>query len=297
MLWKKVSKMPKPSSRFRLQSSAFARNDETEKINPKRMIFLSVEGDETERTYFQNLNEYLDTNLIQIEVLRHRRGDGYSDPVYVIELLEEYIDVRQGGLIPDELPTQFTEKYSKEFIQKYLANDSELTIEERKQFSGDLLKIGIDIEYRRYLQSFRQDMDYFAVVLDRDCGSHSKQLMQECLDECNQHNYGCLVTNPCFEFWLLLHLCDVKSEFSPEELESLYSNPTISKKHTKVSYEVSKRAHHTKTISSTKFKNLYYPNIPQAIKNAESFSTDFPDLFDNFGSNLPKLLSILGFQS
>ena len=104
-----------------------------------------------------------------------------------------------------------------------------MTIEERKQFSGDLLKIGIDIEYRRYLQSFRQDMDYFAVVLDRDCGSHSKQLMQECLDECNQHNYGCFVTNPCFEFWLLLHLCDVKSEFSPEELESLYSNPTILK--------------------------------------------------------------------
>ena len=83
--------MPKPSSRFRLQSSAFARNDETEKINPKRMIFLSVEGDETERTYFQNLNEYLDTNLIQIEVLRHRRGDGYSDPVHVIELLENIL--------------------------------------------------------------------------------------------------------------------------------------------------------------------------------------------------------------
>ena len=289
--------MPKPSSRFRLQSSAFARKDETEKINPKRMIFLSVEGDETERTYFQNLNEYLDTDLIQIEVLRHRRGDGYSDPVHVIELLEEYIDVRQGDLIPDELPTQFTQKYSKEFIQKYLAGNSELTIEERNQFSGDLLKIGIDIEYRRYLQSFRQDMDYFAVVLDRDCGSHSKQLMQECLDKCNQHGYGYFVTNPCFEFWLLLHLCDVKSEFSPEELEMLHSNPTISKKHTKVSYEVSKRAHHTKTISSTKFKSLYYPNISQAIKNSERFSTDFPDLFDNLGSNLSKLLNILGFQA
>lgn len=289
--------MTKPSSRFRLQSSAFARNDEIEKINPKRMIFLSVEGDDTERTYFQNLNEDLDTNLIQIEVLRHRHGDGYSDPVHVIELLEEYIDVRQGGLIPDELPTHFTEKYSKEFIQKYLDGGRGLTIKERKQFSEDLLKIGIDIEYRRYLRSFRQDMDYFAVVLDRDCGSHSKQLMQECLDKCNQHNYGYFVTNPCFEFWLLLHLCDVKSEFSPEELERLYLNPTISKRHTKVSYEVSKRAHHTKTISSIKFKNLYYPNISQAIKNAASFSTDFPDLFDNLGSNLPKLLNILGFQA
>jgi hypothetical protein len=58
--------MLKPSSRFRLQSSAFTRNDETEKINPKRMIFLSVEGDETERTYFQNLNEYLDTIIMAV---------------------------------------------------------------------------------------------------------------------------------------------------------------------------------------------------------------------------------------
>ena len=107
--------MQKAVSRFRLQSSAFARKDETEKIEPKRMVFLSVEGDQTERTYFQNLNDYLDTQLIQIEVLRHRRGDGYSDPKYVIELLEEYIDVRQGDLIPKELPKAFTEKYSKDF--------------------------------------------------------------------------------------------------------------------------------------------------------------------------------------
>ena len=104
--------MQKAVSRFRLQSSAFARKDETEKIEPKRMVFLSVEGDQTERTYFQNLNDYLDTQLIQIEVLRHRPGDGYSDPKYVIELLEEYIDVRQGDLIPKELPKAFTEKYS-----------------------------------------------------------------------------------------------------------------------------------------------------------------------------------------
>lgn len=205
--------MQKAVSRFRLQSSAFARKDETEKIEPKRMVFLSVEGDQTERTYFQNLNDYLDTQLIQIEVLRHRRGDGYSDPKYVIELLEEYIDVRQGDLIPKELPKAFTEKYSKDFIQEYIAGDSRLTKKERKQFSEDLIKIGIDIKYRQYLQAFRKDEDYFAIVLDRDRGSHSKQLMQECLDKCNQEGYGCFVTNPCFEFWLLLHLCDVKSEF------------------------------------------------------------------------------------
>lgn len=289
--------MTTPSSRFRLRSSAFVRNDEIAKIDPKRMIFLSVEGDETERTYFQNLNDYLDANLVQIEVLRHRRGDGYSDPVHVIELLEEYIDLRQGDLIPDELPSQFTEKYSKEFIQKYLADKSELAAEDQMQFSEDLLKIGIDIEYRRYLQYFKKDMDYFAVVLDRDSDCHSKQLMQECLDKCSQNGYGFFVTNPCFEFWLLLHLCDVKSEFSDENLAILYSNKPISNKHTQVSSEVSKRAHHAKTISSPKFKQFYYPNISYALKNAESFATDFPDLFDKLGSNLPKLLNILGFYA
>lgn len=169
-------------------------------------------------------------------------------------------------------------------------------LQERKQFSEDLIKIGIDIKYRQYLQAFRKDEDYFAIVLDRDRGSHSKQLMQECLDKCNQEGYGCFVTNPCFEFWLLLHLCDVKSEFSPEELEELYSNQTNSNRHTKVSCEVSKRAHHAKTITSDKFRKLYYPGIPQAIKNAESFSGSFPELFDHLGTNLPKLLDILEFH-
>lgn len=52
-------------------STAFKREDEDNKIDPKRMIILSVEGDETERTYFQHLNTHLDRTMIQIEVLRH----------------------------------------------------------------------------------------------------------------------------------------------------------------------------------------------------------------------------------
>lgn len=288
--------MPEVTSRFRLHSSAFVRADEEEKINPKRMIFLSVEGDETERTYFQNLNEHLDAALIQIEVLRHRRGDGYSDPVYVIELLDEYIHVRQGELIPAELPQSFTEKYSKEFIQTYLSRGEGLTVKERKNFSDDLLALGIDLEYRRYLQRFDKELDYFAVVLDRDSGSHSRELMEESVKTCREHQYGCFVTNPCFEFWLLLHLCDVKTEFNLTELAELRLNSNVSKKHTKVSFEVSKRAHHKKSISAKKFDTLYFPNIPKAIKRADEFAGDFPELFDHLGSNLPQLFELLGFH-
>lgn len=50
-------------------------------------------GDETELTYFQCLNEYLDSSLIQIEILRHKKRDGYSDPTCVIEVLQEYLAI------------------------------------------------------------------------------------------------------------------------------------------------------------------------------------------------------------
>ena len=131
--------MSEKSSHFRLRSSAFERDDDTNKILPKKVIFLSVEGDETERSYFQNLNEHLDSAIIQIEVLRHRHGDGYSDPTYVIELLEEYINVRNGDLIPDSLPNEFTNKYSKDIVQKYLNNDISLTSTDRILHKGGKL--------------------------------------------------------------------------------------------------------------------------------------------------------------
>ena len=175
------------TSRFRLMSTAFKREDEDNKIDPKRMIILSVEGDETERTYFQHLNTHLDRTMIQIEVLRHRHGDGYSDPRHVIELLNEYVDIRQGQLIPAELPESFAEKYSRETIDAYLKNDDGLSLETRTAISEALVRIGIDLEYRRYLQTFDKETDYFAVVLDRDCGNHSRALMEECHRLCEEN--------------------------------------------------------------------------------------------------------------
>lgn len=288
--------MTVPSSHYRLKSSAFKRNDDENKINPKKMIFLSVEGDVTEKNYFEHLNEHLDKNIIQIEILRHQQGDGYSDPAYVLELLEEYLAVRQGDLIPKDLPDTFINKYTKDFIQKYLQNDSSLTQDEKKQFKEDLLEIGIDIEYRKYLQRFDQDTDYFAVVLDRDRESHSEKLLLNCLKKCKNEGYGFFITNPCFEFWLLLHLCDVKKDFTPEQQKKLYDNKKLSNNHTTVSQEVSKRAHHSKKIPLGTFNNLYYPNISKAMERAKSFSTDLPDLFNNLGSNLPDLLNIICYE-
>lgn len=288
--------MEKLTSRFRLTSTAFMRKDEENKIEPKRMIILSVEGDETERTYFQHLNTHLDRAIIQIEVLRHRRGDGYSDPHHVIELLNEYVEIRQGQLIPEELPESFAKKYSRETIDAYLKNDDSLPSESRTAISEALVKIGIDLEYRRYLQSFDKETDFFAVVLDRDCGNHSRALMEECYKFCAENGYGCFVTNPCFEFWLLLHLCDVKTNYTGEELKRFKDNPKISNQHTVISREVSTRAHHGKRIGADSFDKYYFPRIADALLNVNQFKTSYPDVLDDLGSNLPQLFGELGIQ-
>ena len=65
-------------SKYRLSSSAFNRQDEVDKVLPKRVIFLSVEGSNTEVDYFNRLNSYMENSLIRIEVLSRSRKSGMS---------------------------------------------------------------------------------------------------------------------------------------------------------------------------------------------------------------------------
>ncbi len=288
--------MDRPVSKYRLQSNAFDREDEEAKIPPKRVVFLSVEGDNTEVNYFGHLDRHLDHSIIQIEILRHKHGDGYSDPQYVVELLSEYMSVREGNLIPEDSLQRVINSYTKETIRKYLDDPSSLPAEEQKKMKGDLLLAGIDIDYRRYLQRYGNDDDVFAVVLDRDCGNHSEQLMKDCVQKCIDNNYICCITNPCFEFWLLLHLCNVKEEYTKKELDQILANPKISNRHTVTSSILSERAHHTKSIGTVTFDKYYYPNIGKAMIQAKEFSTTISEIYNKLGTNLPQLLNVLGFN-
>lgn len=289
--------MTQVNSRYRLRSSAFERSEEKNLIDPKTVIFLSVEGDETERTYFTHLGETLDSSIIHIEILRHRKGDGYSDPIQVIELLQECLNMRQGSLIPNEILNKVIAKYSSEIIQTYLATPDKLDQDLRNNIQSDLLLLGIDVEYRQYLQKYDSDTDFFGIVIDRDCGSHSRKVMEDALQYCQANHFHCYVSNPCFEFWLLLHLCDVITEFGEEERKLLLLNPKISSRHTQVSSEVSKRAHHSKRIPKGTFMEKYYPNIEAAVSHSKDFAIHFPELFDKLGTNIPELLEEIGLPA
>lgn len=278
---------------YRLKNP-FARKGEEEKINPKSIFFLSVEGDHTERDYFECLNDHLDNATIQLHVLGRRYGEGHTQPRQVLELIQEFREWRDGDAFKEEEKKRLKDKYSEEFIDAFLNNEEGLDPKKKEEFRIDLRKIGIDADYYRFSQIRKSEDDFFAVVIDRDSLSHTRKEMEECLQECIEKGYGFYVSNPCFEFFLLLHVHDVENS-SAEEKEALLANARISGHNTYVSRTLSEIVHHGKKIKKGTFNEHYFPNIRTAIKRAEKMAHDFPELFDGLGTNLGELLIKLGF--
>lgn len=281
-------------SRYRLRSSAFERPDDTQNVAPKRIIILSVEGARTEVGYFSGLNRHLDNSIVRVEILSRKRNDGYSDPEQVLGLLEEYMELRNNGIIPATIRPSLVSKYSEGAVKDFEFGTGILNHQVREQIRNDLESQGIEVEYRRHLYELQTEGDYFGIVIDRDWMSNSRELMQKCADICAEMGCGCFISNPCFEFWLLLHLCDVNEEFDDTHKSLLLENKKVSNQHTFVSNEVSKRAGHAKMISKRVFDNVYYGNIQVAMDRAKGFSTQCPALFDNLGTNVPDLLQEIG---
>lgn len=284
------------SNRYRLMSTVYDREEEAQKILPEKRIFLSVEGNATEKEYFDGLSknrEKLGINAkVDVEVLRRGRKDTDSAPQQVIELLEEYIRLREQSEddIVEEISSQFKEKYSPDFIKRYLENPGRIPKKQRNEFDAELKKIGYDINYRKYLKKYNKKLDEFAVLIDRDMQTHSESNMLDYVEHCKANQYKCYIANPCFEFWLLMHLADVEEEFG-NCLSEIKENRKVSDHHTFVSKAVSERAHHGK--SGINFVKNYMPHIDKAVEQAKKFPSAEKELIEKIGCNLWKMMEEL----
>jgi len=293
---------------FRLKADAmFTRGEELEREAPLRILFLSVEGNDTERNYFEWVEKYREQLGIKAKVHVHSLGraknDNLSAPEYVLELLEEYIEVREAEILPERMRAVIPVEYTDEFIEQYIKNPETLDITRRKKFEILLRQAGIDIEYNYFLKEYSGKYDEFGVVIDRDYGTHSVTQMNEIRKQCEKKNYHFYITTPCIEFWLLMHLTDICGEYK-DDIQKFRDNIRKSQKHTFTSYEVSKYAGHSKKISEEIFKKFYLPKIDYAIQQTKKyFTTNIYELIGTdetedakkgkLGSNLPDLFELL----
>ena len=156
----------------------------------------------TEKEYFDGLSKNrvkIGINAkVDVEVLRRGKKDTNSASQQVIELLEEYIRLREQNEddILQEVSEQFKEMFSLDFIKQFLEDPDKLPKKQKNLFATELKKIGYDINYRKYLKKYNDELDEFAVLIDRDMQTHSESNMLECIKYCRDNGYKCYIANP-----------------------------------------------------------------------------------------------------
>lgn len=293
---------------FRLSSDGmFSRPEEIFPEKPLRIIFLSVEGNVTEQNYFGWLEKYREKlgikTGVHVHPLRRGKRDNFSAPAQVLELLEEYIEIRESDILPNRMRKVIPTKYTDAFVEQYMKDPDSVDRDKKEQFEMLLKQVGIDLEYQFFVKEYQGQDDLFGVVIDRDYNTHTVMQLNEIRKQCIEKGYHFFITTPCFEFWLLLHLVDVKKQYKGD-MQKFRDNEKRTNKHTFTSLQVSEHAGHSKKISEKIFRQYYLNNIDYAISQArKSFSTDVEGLIGTdetedskkgkLGSNLPELFKLL----
>lgn len=143
-------------------------------------------------------------------------------------------------------------------------------------------------EYIKDKYDYKPENDEKWVVWDREKVPERKKDIEKMIPVCLEKNYNIAMTNPLFEFWLLLHVDDI-STYDNDELfknEKISNNKKfIDKKLFDIlgSYNKKKNKFNTDIVSMD--------NIKKAILQEKLFENQLENIIDHLGSNIGTLVS------
>jgi hypothetical protein len=125
--------------------------------------------------------------------------------------------------------------------------------------------------------------DELWMIIDTDRWKSIPKIIEACND---LENMFVAVSNPCFEFWLLLHIKDVQ-EYNEEELELLFKNKKIGKKN----YIDLKIKDIVGSYNKTNLKtDDFLPNIDKAVLRAKNLDQPQEEYPTKLGTHVYKLI-------
>lgn len=301
------------------ESRSFGQRSKTKSSDEvERKCFFFCEGEETEPIYFAKLRDLKDeigiSPLIDIIQIEKTRGEIWSNPKKMIDALcldlsdtptynslinamvdSLYIDVYLNchiekikefeklliSFIRNDLKSKETDLV--EDVQKTIRKSLEFFKKERPRICNIIMN-NVEEMLKNYNITFDKEIDFLCLVVDRDAESFTASQFDEVYNTCQKKGFRFLISNPSFEFWLLLHFDDVVNL----DVEKIRKNEKInsgSKSSIRyLSNELRKRL--------CKYKKNRYDaeslvhNINKAIKNEKEFCEALPDLKDKIGSNI-----------
>ena len=230
----------------------------------------------------ENSNSFLFGSLINavMEVLDgfelFQRWQGLSDKISAE--LRNYVEEVLGKTLTDSV--------EKESIRAVI-QDAMLHIRGKFGYLATLVLDGSDIEasLENQLITYDESLDRICLVIDRDRKSFSSEQYNFVVSVCEKHHIDLYVSNPCFEFWLLLHYRK-RNELNVPKLKKNEKNPGNNKTYTESELL---------NVDPTYRKNNYrvqefIGRIDTAIMNSKEFACLVDDLENEVGSNIAFLI-------
>lgn len=146
------------------------------------------------------------------------------------------------------------------------------------EFINNLKNFSVSMEYEK-------DFDSICIIIDRDRESFTEKQYDLVLDICKENKYKLGITNPCFEFWLLLHLTDCK-EYN---VDDIVKNKKVSKNgKTFMEKCLTEKlgSYNKKRLKFQPFKH----KIATAIENETIYVEDIQKLKNGIGSSIGVIL-------
>jgi len=214
-----------------------------EPIEAKRKFFLVFEGEKTEFQYFSGVNAHKAelgiSALIEIKLLMRSTGhESTSNPKRIIQLLVRHMtETVENGItcglliekICDYLFYELGLSENSILNPRTVADGLKRLSQKRFGLASDSVVSDVNAvlaEYEEYLKKkyniensagtiaeyikgsevvFDKDYDRVCIIVDRDRQSFRADQYDYVLEQCREHGFDLFVSNPCFEFWLLLH--------------------------------------------------------------------------------------------
>lgn len=135
---------------------------------------------------------------------------------------------------------------------------------------------------------YEEGFDKICFIVDRDKDSfvshENNNQYAYVIEKCREKGFGFYLTNPCFEFWLLLHFDDVENL----DKEKLLENPKVNAKRHYTEQELKNRMNNYKKSS---YDTGWFVNrINTAIKNEKKYCEDEIKLEHSLGSRVGVLI-------
>lgn len=138
------------------------------------------------------------------------------------------------------------------------------------------------IKAKKHIKGF----DEFVVVFDLDIFNNNKANFDNILTVFSE--YYLVLTNPCFEFWLILHFSDFVTNHLRCLSNDILLNKKVSNQHTYTSKLFSDLSGFN-SKKGLKFDELIY-RIECAIQNEANFESETTKMFNVLSSNMGKFL-------